>query len=52
MDDFLLQMAAKCPSNDEIVKATIAALIDGGTGVEHSGEFYPKGCLLSLEAWM
>lgn len=40
MDDFLQQMAAKWPGNDEIVKARIAALIDGGTGVERSAEFY------------
>lgn len=40
MDDFVQQMAAEWDSNEEIVKAKIAALIDGGTGVEHSAEFY------------
>jgi hypothetical protein len=40
MDDFLHQMAAKWPGNDEIVKAKIAALIDGVTDAERSAEFY------------
>ena len=40
MDDFLDHMAAKWPGNDEIVKARIAALIDGGTRDERSAEFY------------
>ena len=40
MDDFLHQMAANWPANDEIVKAKITALIDRGTDAERSAEFY------------